>query len=60
MDGAPLIIGPKDNRRRARAFMCTAGAPELLVVDEGKLVSLLNEQEVGKHCPTSAILLEEK
>jgi CBS domain-containing protein len=60
MNGAPLTIGPKDNLRRARALMRTADAPELLVVDQGKLVGLLNEQDVWKHCPTSAIMLEEK
>lgn len=60
MKSTPLTIGPKENLRRARGLMRSANVQELLVVDEGKLVGLLNEQDIWTHCPTSVLVLEEK
>jgi CBS domain-containing protein len=34
--------------------------PELLVVDDGKLVGMLNEQDIWAHCPTGMLMLDEK
>src|SRR5258708_2453136 len=60
MKDTPLTIGPKENLRRARGLMRSANVQELLVVDEGKLVGILNEQDIWAHCPTSALILDEK
>ena len=60
MKRAPLTIGPKENLRRARGLMRSANVQELLVVDEDKLVGLLNEQDIWTHCPTSVLVLDEK
>jgi acetoin utilization protein AcuB len=53
-------IGPKDSLRRARALMRETHVPELLVIDESKVVGLLSERDIWEHCPTSVLLLEEK
>jgi len=58
--GSPLTIGPKESLRQARLLMRTANTEELLVMDDGKLVGMLNEHDMWRHCPTSTILLEEK
>lgn len=60
MHSAPLTIGPKDNLRRARQLMRTANVEELMVIDDGKLVGMLNEHDMWSHCPTSTLVLEEK
>ncbi len=60
MKDMPLTIGPKENLRRARGLMRSANVQELPVVDEGKLVGILNEQDIWTHCPTSALVLDEK
>jgi CBS domain-containing membrane protein len=33
---------------------------ELLVMDGGKLVGILNEHDMWRHCPTSTLILAEK
>lgn len=60
INGSPLTIGPKESLRRARELMRTPNTQELLVVDDGKVVGMLNEQDIWRHCPTSALILEEK
>jgi len=60
IDSSPLTIGPKESLRRARALLNSAKAEELLVVDDGKLVGMLNEHDLWRHCPISVLLLEEK
>jgi CBS domain-containing protein len=52
MNGATLTISPKDNLRRARALMCSGNVLKLLVVEEGKLVGVLNERDIWEHCLT--------
>ena len=53
-------IGPKESVRRARALLHSTKAVELLVIDNGKLVGMLNEQDIWQHCPTSALMMEEQ
>ncbi|MGE0683705.1 MAG: CBS domain-containing protein [Candidatus Binatia bacterium] len=60
MQGSPLTIGPKDSLRRARTLIRTANVEELLVMDDGKLVGILNEHDMWRHCPTSTLILAEK
>ncbi len=60
MNSTPCTIGPKDNLHRARALMRSAHVAELLVVDDNKLVGLLNEHDIWEHCPTSTLVLEAK
>lgn len=60
MNDRPLVIGPKDNLRRSLALLRSARVQELLVVDEGKLVGLLNEHDIWSHCPTGLLMLDEK
>lgn len=60
MQGSPLTIGPRDSLRRARTLIRTAQVEELLVMDDGKLVGILNEQDMWRHCPTSTLVLAEK
>ena len=60
INSSPLTIGPKESLRRARTLMRTANVEELLVMDESKLVGMLNEHDLWRHCPTSTIILEEK
>jgi CBS domain-containing protein len=33
---------------------------ELLVIDDGKLVGMLNEHDIWAHCPTGMLMLEEE
>jgi acetoin utilization protein AcuB len=40
--------------------MRTANVEELLVMDDGKLVGILNEHDMWRHCPTSTLVLAEK
>jgi CBS-domain-containing membrane protein len=56
----PPTIGPKENLRRARARLHADRVRELLVVDDGKLVGMLNDQDIWAHCPTSVLVLAEK
>jgi acetoin utilization protein AcuB len=59
MIAIPLTVGPKESLQRALALLRTAKVPELLVIDEGRLVGMLSERDIWAHCPTSALLLDE-
>lgn len=56
----PSTISPKESLRRARTFMRAAKVSEILVVDGGKLVGTLNERDIWEHCPTSALVMDDK
>ena len=60
MTSAPPTIGPKENVRRARMLLQTTKALELLVIDNGKLVGMLNERDIWHHCPTSTLVMDEQ
>jgi len=60
MTSAPPTIGPKESVRRARALLRTANTVELLVIDNGKLVGMLNERDIWRHCPTSALVMDDQ
>jgi len=60
MTSAPPTIGPKESIRRAWALLHSAKAVELLVVDNGKLVGMLNERDIWHHCPTSTLMMDEQ
>ncbi|HXG22282.1 MAG TPA: CBS domain-containing protein [Methylomirabilota bacterium] len=60
INGAPLTIGPKENLQRAQALLRSGNVRELLVVDEGKLIGMLNEHDIWTRCPTSVVVLEEQ
>ncbi len=60
MTGASLTISPKESLRQARALLRTAKVRELLVVDGGKLVGIVSERDIWAHCPTSALVLDDK
>jgi CBS domain-containing protein len=56
----PPTIGPKESLQHARTRLRSDNVPELLVVDDGKLVGMLNEQDIWAHCPTGMLMLDEK
>lgn len=56
----PPTISPFESLQQAWALMRTTHASELLVMDDGKLVGTLNEQDIWHHCPTSAVVLNEQ
>jgi CBS domain-containing protein len=58
MTAPPPTIGPKESLKRALAVLRTAQVAELLVVENGRLVGMLSERDIWKHCPTSALLLD--
>ena len=60
ISNVPPVISPKENLRRARALMRSAKVAELLVLDDGKLVGTLSERDIWEHCPTSAVVLDDK
>jgi CBS domain-containing protein len=60
MSSAPPSITPKENLRRARVLMREAHVDELFVLDGGKLVGTVSESDIWQHCPTSAIVLDER
>ena len=60
MTSSPPLIGPKESIRRAWALLHSAKAVELLVVDNGKLVGMLNERDIWHHCPTSTLIMDEQ
>lgn len=60
MSSVPPSINPKESLRRARVLMRAAKVDELFVLDDGKLVGTLNESDIWKHCPTSALVLDDK
>jgi CBS domain-containing protein len=57
---APPTIGPKESLKRALALLRTAKVSELLVVDGGRLGGMLSARDIWEHCPTSALLLDDK
>lgn len=59
MTSTPPTIGPKENVRRARMLLHTTNAVELLVIDHGKLVGMLNERDIWPHCPTSTLMMDD-
>ena len=60
MTSTPPTIGPKESVRRARALLRSTKAVELLVIDNGKLVGMLNERDIWQHCPTSTLMMDEQ
>ena len=60
MTSAPLTLSPKESLKQARALMRRAKVSELLVVDEGRLVGTVSERDIWAHCPTSALVLDDK
>ena len=60
MTSTPPTIGPKESVRRARALLGSTQAVELLVIDNGKLVGMLNERDIWQHCPTSTLMMDEQ
>ncbi|MBI3796320.1 MAG: CBS domain-containing protein [Deltaproteobacteria bacterium] len=60
MSSSPPSVTPKENLRRARVLMREAQVDELFVLDGGKLVGTLSDRDIWKHCPTSAIVLDDK
>jgi CBS domain-containing protein len=60
MTSLPPTVSPQENVRRARALLQTTQTAELLVMDKGKLVGMLNEQDIWQHCPTSTVMMEEQ
>jgi len=60
MNDRPIVISPKDNLRWALALLRSANVQELFVVDEGKLVGLLNEHDIWSHCPRGILMLDEQ
>ena len=60
MTPVPPTVNPKESVRRAQALLQTAKATEILVVDNGKLVGMLNERDIWQHCPTSTLLMDER
>ncbi|MGE0824858.1 MAG: CBS domain-containing protein [Candidatus Binatia bacterium] len=59
MTSTPPTLGPKDSVKSALAVLRTTGSPELVIVDAGVVVGMLNERDIWQHCPTSAVMLEE-
>jgi CBS domain-containing protein len=57
-DLSPPTIGPEESLQRA--LLRADHVRELLVVDNGKLVGMLNEHNIWTHCPMSVLMLEEK
>jgi CBS domain-containing protein len=60
MSNVPPSINPKESLRRARTLMRMAKVEELFVLDDGKLVGTLSEGDIWQHCPTSAVVLDDK
>jgi acetoin utilization protein AcuB len=60
MTSTPPTIGPKESVHRARALLHRTQAGELLVIDNGKLVGMLNERDIWQHCPTSTLMMDEQ
>jgi len=60
MSRVPPSISPKESVRRARTLMREAKVDEIFVLDDGKLVGTLSESDIWKHCPTSALVLDDK
>jgi CBS domain-containing protein len=60
MTSLPPTVSPQEKVRRARALLQATQTAELLVLDKGKLVGMLNEQDIWQRCPTSTVMLEEQ
>lgn len=60
MTSIPPTVSPKESVRRARALLHTENALELLVIDHGRLVGMLNERDIWHHCPTSTLMMDEQ
>ena len=60
MTPPPPTISPFESLQQAWALMRATHASELLVMDNGKLVGTLSEQDIWRHCPTSAVVLNEQ
>ncbi len=59
MTSIPPTVSPKENVRRARTLLQSAKTVELLVIDNGKLVGMLNERDIWQHCPTSTLMMDD-
>ena len=59
MTSIPPTVSPKESVRRARTLLHTANTVELLVIDNGKLVGMLNERDIWRHCPTSTLMMDD-
>ena len=59
MSSTLVTINPKTTLERARTHLQTSHIPELLVMDEGKLVGTLSERDLWQRCPKGALLLDE-
>ncbi len=59
-DQHPPTVSPKENVRRAQMLLHTTNAVELLVIDNGKLVGMLNERDIWHHCPTSTVMMDDE
>ncbi|MBM4257567.1 MAG: CBS domain-containing protein [Deltaproteobacteria bacterium] len=60
MTSTPPMIGPKESVRHAWSLLQNTPTAELLVVDNGKLVGMLNERDIWRHCPTSTLMMDEQ
>jgi CBS domain-containing protein len=60
MTSLPPTLSPKESVRRARTLLQTTKSAEILVMDNGKLVGMLNERDIWQQCPTSTLLMEEE
>jgi len=60
MTGAPPIIGPKESVQRAQTLLHTTKTAELLIIDNGQLVGMLNKRDIWQHCPTSTLMMDEQ
>jgi acetoin utilization protein AcuB len=60
MSSTFVNISPKTTLERAHMHLQSGHVPELLVMDEGKLVGTLNERDLWQRCPKGALLLDER
>ena len=60
MTTVPPTVSPKESVRRARTLLLTSKTTEILVLDNGKLVGMLNERDIWQHCPTSTLMMDEQ
>lgn len=60
MSNTPPTVSPKNSVNRALDLMRTADVAELLVMDSGRLVGAVSQQDIWQYCPTSALLLDDR
>ncbi len=60
MSSTFVTVSPKTTLERVYRHLQNGPGVELLVMDEGKLVGIVNEQELWRHCPRGALLLGER